>query len=139
MVIPTKNGSFNPLYPPILSHAVAKLCVCEAWDLGESGGSWGAPPNPRQRGFAPYGIPFFVLCGAGGKPAWRILSPLPWPVLSEVEVLRTSSAKNLSLREQETLRYAQGDNNMCNLCFCKRALDSRFCLCYSRRKGAFIP
>ena len=34
---------------------------------------------------------------------------MPWPVLSEVEVLRTSSAKNLSLWEQETLRYAQGE------------------------------
>jgi len=53
----TKIALSAPLYPPL---------------LGESGGSWGAPPDPRQRGFAPCGIPIFILRGAGGKPAWGI-------------------------------------------------------------------
>ena len=44
--------------------------------LGGELGSWGIPPDPLQRGFAPCGIPIFILHGAGDKPAWRIPSKI---------------------------------------------------------------
>jgi hypothetical protein len=143
--------------PPFLSHAVAKLCVCEAmpqaWgaDLGELGGRLGDTPKPSPKGLRPLWNPPLKTVesperidlsggGLGVSPrfpshplllqekgargmryqyfhnswcwlqaAWGILSPSPWPVLSEVEVLGTSSAKQSLHWIQETLRSAQGD------------------------------
>jgi len=53
----------------------------------------GHPPNPRQRGFAPYGIPIFMFHGVGGNPS----------MADFFENVILNEVKNLSLRESDNL------------------------------------
>jgi hypothetical protein len=80
-VYSVENRYFNPPTP-------------QSW--GDIEGSWGTPPDPHQRGKAPYGIPFFVLNCAGGNHN----------TADSVENVILSVAKNLSLREKKSLYFS---------------------------------
>jgi hypothetical protein len=63
-------------------------------DWGEFGEEWGTPPNPRQRGAAPCGIPIFVLQGIDSNPGMA-------DYFKNVILNPPRRMKNLTLRERE--------------------------------------
>ena len=73
-----ENNSFNPPAP-------------HSW--GDIREIWETPPNPRQRGSTPYGIPIFILHGAGTNTS--LADSFENVILNEV--------KNISLREYDSL------------------------------------